>query len=445
MAKDGSAAQDQALAELVADAPCGIVLTDPEGRLLYANETLHRWTGMSPVADDSLQRLPDLMTLPGRLFYETHIAPMMQLQGFAREISCALRVQGGAPLPVLLSGVARHDASGNPTRYDYTIFDMRERRVYEDELRTAQKHADELAAIVRSSPNAILRVDDAGLIRSWNRSAERLFGHTGKDVMGRAVLDIVHFADHPDWFTHAVEICRTEPEAVLEPSGAHGHDFEITVVPIESDDLADPSRSYSVILRDISQRRKVERRLQVAMGEMKHRVKNTLAVVSGIARQSLPSELRDEFIGRLHALSRAHDVLTDEGVKGADLRDLLALTAEEAGGPTRFRVSGPSVPLSAAQASSLSMALHELTTNALKYGALSERGGYVQVDFDHGVASPGRVRLVWQERDGPSVTPPQHHGFGSKMINRVLAVDIDAQVEFDYRPDGIVCAISFDA
>lgn len=439
---DGGGDRRAAFAELVEDAPCGIVVTDPDARLLYINQTLTRWLQLPPNGDNGFRRLPDLLTLPGRLYHETHLAPMMRIQGFVREISCSIALQDGGSLPVLLSGVARYDEAGRPVRFDYTIFDARERRTYENELVAARRKADELAAIVRSSPNAILRVDRDGIIGSWNAGAERLLEVAADSALARPVQDVVSFPQRPDWFAEAVEICGGADEAVFDMQDERGQHFETTVVRIAQNDAASPC-SYSVILRDISERKRAEDRLKVSMAEMKHRVKNTFAVVSGIARQTLPAAFRDPFIGRLHALMRANDALTDEVHKTADLQDLLALTAEEAGGPERVWVTGPSIMLPANQATSLSMALHELATNALKYGALSTPHGYVRIDCTPPDRPDAPLRLIWQEHDGPPVVPPTREGFGSRMIQTVLQADLEAKVEFDYRPAGVRCEITF--
>ncbi|SDF24121.1 PAS domain-containing sensor histidine kinase [Limimaricola pyoseonensis] len=444
MAKDGAAERRNVLAELVEDAPCGIVVTDPDGRLQYVNETLSGWLGWRAMPGDRPQRLPDLMTMPGRLYYETHLAPMMRLQGFAREISCALVVEGGAKLPVLLSGVARRDEDGIPYRFDYTIFDARERHLYEEELRVARRQADELAAIVRSSPNAILRVERDGRITGWNGGAERMFGRRAEAALGELVQDLVRFEGRPDWFGRAVAACEEAEEHVFEASWQDGRDAEVTVAPIRERGPAGPSRCHSVILRDISLRKQAERHLQIAMGEMKHRVKNTLAVVAGIARQTLPPEARDHFSARLRALAMAQDALARPEHEGADLRDLLEFTAQEAGGADRLRVQGPPLMLSPRQATCFSMALHELVTNALKYGALSDPNGHVLVTYGlAGDADDGSVRFVWQERDGPVVTPPAHRGFGSKMIGAVVEAELRAEVRLEYPPEGGLCEIVF--
>jgi PAS domain S-box-containing protein len=436
---DGSEELRSAFVELVEDAPCGIVVTDPDGRLQFVNETLKRWLSIPFELDQRPERLPDLMAGAGRIFYETHIAPMMRLQGHVREISCTLKVGEGAQLPVLLSGIARRDMAGTLVRFDYTIFDARERRLYEEELRTARQKAEELAAIVRTSPNAILRVDEAGYIRSWNAGARSLLGAQTDEIPELPIQAIANFPQQPDWFDRAVERCINVPEVVVETTDMEGRHFEATIVPIAASDSS--LNDYSVVLRDITTRKRAEQRLKVAMGEMKHRVKNTLAVVSGIARQTLPIDLRGVFIGRLHALARAHDVLTDEDQKKADLKDLLEGTGAEAGGAKYFRVKGPSVTLRSDQVQNLSMALHELTTNALKYGSLSKADGYVEVDCE--LLDKESFRLVWQERNGPLVSPPTHRGFGSKMISDLLRIDLRAEVEVDYRPEGLRCEIAF--
>ncbi|HDZ38682.1 MAG TPA: sensor histidine kinase [Marinobacter sp.] len=226
---------------------------------------------------------------------------------------------------------------------------------------------------------------------------------------------------------------------MVETTDAQGRHFEITIAPIDTVESSAPN-DYSVVLRDITTRKRAEQRLRLAMDEMKHRVKNTLAVVSGIARQTLPTSFRDAFIGRLHALSRAQDVLTDDDQKKADLIELLEATAAKAGGPDRFRITGHSATLPPEQGQSLSMALHELATNALKYGALSHPDGYVQVECE---MNDDMLRLVWHERDGPPVLPPTHRGFGTKMISDLLQVDLQARVDVDYRPDGLRCEIAF--
>ncbi|MSU90751.1 PAS domain S-box protein [Rhodobacteraceae bacterium 2CG4] len=438
MTAEGVGPRDRVAADLVHDAPCGIAVTDPDGRLQYVNSTLERWLGREATELLSL-RLTDLFTPALRLFYETHMAPMMRLQGHVREISCRLQVAGGPPRPVLLSGVGRFDAAGAATRFDYTIFDARERHRYEEELRNATREADELAAIVRSSPNAILRTDPAGRITNWNPGAERQFGHPASSVLERAVADVIPFEGMTDWFRQARD---ARAETTFEARYATGSEFEVTLAPIFRRDQPHARPDWSVVLRDVTERKAAERRLEVMVGEMRHRVNNVLTMVSGIARQTLPVDHGQVFIARLQALAQANDALSRSEWTGAGLRQLLDFAKREAGGGDRFRYAAPDIELSARQATALSMALHEMVTNALKYGALSRPAGQVEVRCDwEGQGPERRLRIGWVECGGPEVSPPTREGFGTRMIRLVLGMDLGGEVRFDYPREGFRCQI----
>ena len=437
--------------ELIEDAPCGIAVTDPDGRLRYVNKTLTQWLGLPPGGDPSRATFASLLTGPGRIFYDTHMAPMMRLQGFVREISCTLDVQDGPPLPVMLSGVARRDAQGVCTRFDYTVFDARERRAYEEALRRAKREAGELAAIVSSSPNAILRVDSGGCVRSWNNGAVRLLGRSAEQALGRPVAEAIQLLDRPGWFMREARALRDEAEISFEARHASARDFEVTLAPIGERGLPGASEDWSVILRDVTRRKQAERRLQVIFDEMRHRMKNTLGVVAGIARQTLPRPSAEQLVSRLQALSSAHDALIrpDDDIGSepvVEIGALLAFSCKAAGGSARFVIQGPRVRLSARQATSMSMALHELVTNALKYGALSSEQGQVRVDYTlDGPGETGPFRLRWREVGGPPVTPPTRQGFGSKMIGLVLQAELGAEVRSEFAPEGFRFEVAFTA
>jgi two-component sensor histidine kinase len=186
------------------------------------------------------------------------------------------------------------------------------------------------------------------------------------------------------------------------------------------------------------------------LNELNHRVKNTLATVQSIAVQSFRRARtdaggRDMFQSRLLALSRAHDVLTNESWEGANLGQIVdqAIMPYRGSGSSRFEVSGPAVWLSAKMALSISMALHELATNAVKYGALSNEKGRVSITWrtlhkDHAFC----LRLEWAEQDGPTVVPPRRKGFGSRLIERGLAQELGGDVKIEYRPQGVWCEIN---
>ena len=198
---------------------------------------------------------------------------------------------------------------------------------------------------------------------------------------------------------------------------------------------------------DISERKRAEAQRELLLAELNHRVKNTLAVVQGIAHQTFRNggaapTARAAFEGRLLALSNAHSLLTRSNWENARL-DRIAEDAFHAQGidPGRVRIDGPPVQLPAKQSLSLSLALHELCTNALKYGALSVDEGRVDLSWQVEPGTPRRLAITWRETGGPPVEPPSRRGFGSRLINQVIASDLDGAVSADFATDGLVCTI----
>ena len=199
---------------------------------------------------------------------------------------------------------------------------------------------------------------------------------------------------------------------------------------------------------DVTDRIKADEQRILLVNELNHRVKNTLATVQSLAMQTMrnterSADARELFESRLAALSRAHDVLTVESWEGAELRQtasraLEPFTAKE----SRVSIDGPDVWLTPKQALAISMTLHELATNATKYGALSNDAGTVQVNwvvaaFD----GSGELKLTWTEQGGPPVSPPTRKGFGTRLIQRNLAHDLGGEATIDYLPQGVVSVI----
>jgi len=198
------------------------------------------------------------------------------------------------------------------------------------------------------------------------------------------------------------------------------------------------------IARDVTERRRAEERQRLLVNELNHRVKNTLALVQGLALQSFKdgrdmAEARAAFQLRLAALAAAHDLLTRESWEGATLEALAAETLGlHDGGEARIAWQGPPVRLNPKAAVSLVMALHELCTNAAKYGALSVPGGRVEVGWS---VDGDLLTILWRERGGPPVRPPERRGFGFRMIERALAADLDGSARLDFEPEGLICRI----
>ncbi len=191
-------------------------------------------------------------------------------------------------------------------------------------------------------------------------------------------------------------------------------------------------------------RSKVEAELQLVVQEMNHRVKNTLAVVGGIARQTFreaASETTANFQGRLAALARAHDLIAQRQDDRVSI-DRLVHTCMQPycpSGQSRVRIAGPKLEVSPALAVNLALGLNELATNATKYGALSVDQGLVQITWS--LTDTSMLSLTWAERGGPTVTPPTRKGFGTRLIQSGLRAQSGGKVDISFGSAGVVCTI----
>lgn len=202
------------------------------------------------------------------------------------------------------------------------------------------------------------------------------------------------------------------------------------------------------VFDDVTERRRAQKRQRLLINELNHRVKNTLATVQSIAAQTLRSapdvpSAREAFEARLIALAEAHDLLTAESWHGARLTDVVAsaMTPFETTRQPQISRSGCPVWLTAQRALALSMALHELATNAVKYGALSDLEGHVAIHWSR--SADDQITLCWVEQGGPPVTEPERSGFGSRLLQRSLAHELDGEVAFSFAPEGVQCTIRF--
>ena len=207
------------------------------------------------------------------------------------------------------------------------------------------------------------------------------------------------------------------------------------------------------VVQDVTERKEAEERQKLLIDELNHRVKNTLATVQSLATQTArgtdsPEEFRQAFEGRLIALSQAHDQLTRRHWKSADLRDIvqgataphLARSQES---QDQIAIEGEPITLIPRVALTLALALHELTTNAAKYGALSMPTGRIEVSWrvERRLSQPFLLALEWRERGGPPVTKPSRQGFGTRFIEGSVASELRGKAVLDYDPAGLTCAI----
>ena len=214
-------------------------------------------------------------------------------------------------------------------------------------------------------------------------------------------------------------------------------------------DIHDRKLANERLREEVEERERSQQRQTLLIHELNHRVKNILAMVQAIAMQTLSTGqtmegARSALDQRLLALARAHDVLTRESWEGAELSDIItdAVAPHESQPGARVRLTGPRARLEPKMAVSLAMALHELATNAVKYGALSTSEGWVAVEWSTARAKSGLdLRLTWSERGGPPVRKPERSGFGTRLITRSLAAELGT-AELSFAEDGVCCQIS---
>ena len=195
---------------------------------------------------------------------------------------------------------------------------------------------------------------------------------------------------------------------------------------------------------DVTERKRFERHQQLLVGELNHRVKNTLSIVQSLAHQSFHANIPSadaikRFEGRLEALARAHSLLTAKNWEAASVSEVVRGAIAPFCPDDRCTIDGPDVRLPPQTAVSLALALHELSTNAAKYGALSNATGTIHVSWS---ATDDELDFRWVERGGPPVQVPDRRGFGTRMIERTLASEFGGTATLDFAPEGVTCRVT---
>lgn len=424
-------------ATLVDDAPCGFAVIDLRERVLYANATLGRWLNRDPAALEEEGKIGAVLTAASYLYYQTQIAPMIQLQGFAREISCELRGEEGAR-PVLMNAILRQGADG--PRIEMVFFDATERLRFEAQLRSARTESEELAAIVRQATSGILRCDAEGGIKRMNDAAAAILGVPQGQMPQEPISALLLLDALPDdWFGNAVEQI-TGPGVDARFQASHGgKHYDISVGEIANPAEPFAPRNFSVVLRDVTTQVVSEQRLHLMVKELNHRVQNVFAVVIGLVRQTVrrSDSEREKLVERLLSISASHSTLTRNYWEDVDIKVILDPVVAQAGDGQKVTLSGPDIRLAPEQFKALSMAVHELATNARKYGALASDEGEIEIAWTLGGAEGREFSFTWNESGGPPVAPPENRGFGTVMIEKVLAAEFNGTAEMTFRPEGL--------
>jgi PAS domain S-box-containing protein len=308
-----------------------------------------------------------------------------------------------------------------------------------------------LAAIVESSDDAIVSKTLDGTITSWNPAAQRLFGYTAEEVIGRPI-SILAAPDREDEMpANLKRIRRGEKvdryETVRRREDGSLVDISLTVSPIR--DKSGRIVGASKIARDITARKQVEERQRLLTEELSHRVKNLFAVVQILAERSASkatsaAECLEAFRGRLQALNVAHTALIASDWNWASLASLVQTALEPyMGEGDRIRLDVQDLRLNPDFAVMLASGLNELATNAAKYGALATPTGRVTLAARVEAGESGdEFHLTWQEDGGPAMKPPVVAGFGTTMLSQAIEYQHEGKVELDWREEGLICRLT---
>jgi PAS domain S-box-containing protein len=285
--------------------------------------------------------------------------------------------------------------------------------------------------------------------------SNQMFGNGIEDILGRGDAEIFPpevVADVVGLKREAIETgkpVRTEI-AVEEPQGSRWHDVNVEPLRNEAGDIV----GLTCASIDVTERKEGEAHLSLLLRELTHRSKNLLAIIQAMARQTArhagsTDAFLKQFGARLQALAASHDLLVRESWYGASLSELIrsqlgGLFGDDGNG--RVAIEGPLVALKPEAAQNLGLALHELATNAEKFGALSVPAGRVSIAWRQQEGADGKgIELEWHERLGPKVKARRKHGFGSMMIERNLARSLDGEVNLQFDADGLRCIIVIPA
>ncbi len=424
-------------------------LVEPDGKPRYQQVSagIERLFGIPPEA-----ALGDPSVLYGAIVEEDH-ARVAEAEAEALtsrspfNVEVRVRHTSGDMRWVRLESAPRA-LPGGATVWDGFATDVTEHRRSEMALRESEARFRHMAD---SAPALIWMTDAEGQVIFANMHYDYLFGRPAAEMLGEGWRESLLPEDVPTFETAFAEAFKARRHFHTEVR-VRDKDGRVRWLRCDGVPRLDDAGSflgYTGCNVDITDVKLAQEQQSLLINELNHRVKNTLATVQSVAMQTLRNaasteQARDDFEARLIALSRAHDVLTRENWEGANLQEIVAQAIEpyRQEEQDRFTIKGDPVRLPPRMALALAMAVQELATNAVKYGALSNDAGRVEIKWslDRAGSMP-RLRLRWTERGGPPVAPPTRQGFGSRLIERSLARDLDGEVSLEFAPGGLVCTV----
>lgn len=317
------------------------------------------------------------------------------------------------------------------------------------------EYRQHLASIVENSDDAIISKDVNGVITSWNRGAEMLYGYTAADAIGQPVTMLIpdeRLDEEPDILSKIRKGERIDHyETVRRRKDGTTVHISLTVSPIKN--ALGAVVGASKIARDISERRLAQEQDAIIHGEMRHRVKNLLMVIEGLARSSRPRNepavdtFLEAFLPRLQALLSVGEIVLESSERRADLQRVAAMALAPFTVPAvapRIVISGPPVDLRESTAGALALAFHELATNAIKYGALKTDKGAISLGWKReAVGSESRVVIEWKEHAPGPIAKSTAKGFGSRVIGAAVSGEREGRSELIFEEDGLRCRFEF--
>jgi PAS domain S-box-containing protein len=324
--------------------------------------------------------------------------------------------------------------------------DITERKQIEATLRDSEHRLSWLASIVESSDDAIVSKNLDGIITSWNKGAERIFGYTAGEATGQPITIVIPQDRQDEERTILTRIRRGERidhfETIRQRKDGSLIVISLTVSPIKN--AGGKIVGASKIARDISEQKRSQELITTLAREAEHRSKNLLANVQAMVNLSQSDTregLKQAIEGRIQALSNVHSLFVQSRWIGAELssivRQEVAPYSEK--DARRVRTNGPQILLEPNAAQSVALVLHELATNAAKYGALTLANGQIDLSWSH--EPGGQLNLRWTEVGGPPVATPTRQGLGGRIIKQMIG-QLGGEVHFDWRPEGLVCEIA---
>ena len=327
--------------------------------------------------------------------------------------------------------------------------DLIERARIDAALRVSEERSQWLASIVESSDDAIISTDLEGLITSWNKSAERIFGYTAEEAIGKPIT-IIQPAERQNAELAILERIRRGEridhyETVRQRKDGELIAISLTVSPVRT--LKEQIVGASKIARDISDRKRADELVATLAREAEHRTKNVLSTVLAtihLSSADTSDELKAAIQGRIRALADVHALFVKSRWSGADIYNIAVqeLAPYCPDGDARTLIEGPHFVVKTATAQAIAITLHELATNAAKYGALSVARGSVRVEWSR--TQDDRLILRWLEADGPVVAPPARQGFGTRVMQNIITSQ-GGTIQVSWNPQGVLCEISMPA